>query len=160
MIRKVAQRHLHNHDNWAEYYHGLVIICWERCGLAIWTPCPPPHYRNRWPFGGVAAITSHPGTTRLLPLCRYPVTKPGQSGRFIGTGRQASSQRHRQYPALQPSAQVQVLNLQYRASVILLNILKEHFNLTELQELCLEMEIDFDNLAGSSKADKARELLL
>ncbi|MCB8924650.1 MAG: response regulator [Ardenticatenaceae bacterium] len=39
-----------------------------------------------------------------------------------------------------------------------LNIL-EHFNLTELASLCFGINVDFDNLPGSSKEEKTRELI-
>ena len=162
MIRKVAQRHLHNHDNWTEYYHGLVIYLLGALRFSDLDTLPTTPLPKQMAFWGAAAILrliqEQPDCSRFAAIqspnpvkaeIHQQVAKPVPND--IGN-----------IQALQPSAQVQVLNLQYRASsrVILLNILKEHFNLTELQELCLEMEIDFDNLAGSSKADKARELLL
>ena len=38
--------------------------------------------------------------------------------------------------------------------------LKTYFSESELREICLELEIDYENLSGMSKADKARELIL
>jgi hypothetical protein len=38
-------------------------------------------------------------------------------------------------------------------------ILNEFFNSSELQNLCFDLGIDFDDLAGESKSDKARELI-
>lgn len=39
------------------------------------------------------------------------------------------------------------------------DLLTEYFNISELQDLCFDLKIDFDNLPGQSKRDKARELL-
>lgn len=41
----------------------------------------------------------------------------------------------------------------------LLHILTTRFNLSELRTLCFEMNIDYENLAGEGKVDKARELV-
>jgi hypothetical protein len=38
-------------------------------------------------------------------------------------------------------------------------VLQERFNLVELQQLCFEMQIDFENLEGSSKDSKVLSLL-
>ena len=38
-------------------------------------------------------------------------------------------------------------------------ILTSLFNKGELRDLCFELNVDYENLAGSSKADKARELI-
>lgn len=43
--------------------------------------------------------------------------------------------------------------------VELARILTNYFNLSELQGLCFELGLDFDDLAGSGKSDKARELV-
>jgi hypothetical protein len=43
--------------------------------------------------------------------------------------------------------------------VQVLAILDVHFNISDLQDLCFEMGVDFDNLGGSGKKDKARELI-
>jgi tetratricopeptide (TPR) repeat protein len=41
----------------------------------------------------------------------------------------------------------------------LLQFLKQHFNLDDLQELAFELNVDFENLAGSTKRAKARALV-
>jgi len=41
----------------------------------------------------------------------------------------------------------------------LLEILKTHFDDTELRDLCFEMKIDYESLPGAGKAAKARELI-
>ena len=38
--------------------------------------------------------------------------------------------------------------------------LKANFNDSELRDICFELQIDYENLAGTNKADKARELML
>jgi hypothetical protein len=35
----------------------------------------------------------------------------------------------------------------------------EHFNLSELRDLCFDMNVDYESLTGENKADKARELV-
>ena len=50
----------------------------------------------------------------------------------------------------------------YESDVDLINLqtqLVEHFNLSEMQQLCFELSIDFEELAGDRKTDKARELV-
>lgn len=39
------------------------------------------------------------------------------------------------------------------------HILVSQFNETELRDLCFDLDIDYENLIGSSKQDRARELL-
>lgn len=39
-------------------------------------------------------------------------------------------------------------------------LLVKHFNLSELETLCLYVRVDYDNLGGNEKSGKARELLL
>ena len=50
-----------------------------------------------------------------------------------------------------------------RPSRISLSMIREvivrHFNSEELQTLCFDMSVDYDNLAGEGKAAKARELV-
>ncbi len=41
----------------------------------------------------------------------------------------------------------------------LLRLVVRYFNADELRDLCLELEVDFDNLPGVRKANKSRELL-
>lgn len=41
----------------------------------------------------------------------------------------------------------------------LLENLKKHFNDSELRDVCLTLKVDYQSLDGSSKADKARELI-
>jgi hypothetical protein len=43
--------------------------------------------------------------------------------------------------------------------VELVRILTNYFNLSELQSLCFELDVDFEDLAGVGKNDKARELV-
>ena len=38
-------------------------------------------------------------------------------------------------------------------------LLVDHFNESELKDLCFQLQIDYENLAGSAKPDKARELI-
>ena len=38
--------------------------------------------------------------------------------------------------------------------------LKTNFSDSELQDICFELEVDYENVPGISKADKARELIL
>jgi hypothetical protein len=38
-------------------------------------------------------------------------------------------------------------------------ILLSSFNESELRDLCFDLRVDYDNLPGQSKADKARELV-
>lgn len=175
MIRRVAQRHLHNHDNWTEYYHGLVIYLLGALRFSDLDTLPTTPLPKQMAFWGAAAILrliqEQPDCSRFAPTTTakteaQPSTSPTAThttifqGPITGTIHTGSGNTNVQ--TAQPATPNQAVNLQYRASsrVILLNILKEHFNLTELQELCLELGIDFDNLAGSAKADKARELLL
>jgi hypothetical protein len=42
---------------------------------------------------------------------------------------------------------------------LLLENLKTYFSLSELQDLCFDLGIDYENLDGTSKGDKARELI-
>ena len=42
----------------------------------------------------------------------------------------------------------------------LLEMIVDHFNIEELNELCYLLKIDFENLAGEHKRDKARELII
>ena len=42
----------------------------------------------------------------------------------------------------------------------LLDFLEEHFNISELKDLIFELKIDYDNIPGETKQDKARELIL
>ena len=42
----------------------------------------------------------------------------------------------------------------------MLDILDEYYNLEELRELCFKLGVDYDNLGGEGKRNKARELLL
>jgi hypothetical protein len=38
-------------------------------------------------------------------------------------------------------------------------MIDEHFNKSELQTLCFDMDVDYDDLNGENKSDKARELI-
>ncbi len=42
----------------------------------------------------------------------------------------------------------------------LLDLLKSHFNIEELEELCFALRIDFEELSGRRKSAKAREIIL
>lgn len=43
--------------------------------------------------------------------------------------------------------------------VVLYEFLDQHFNVSELKDLCLYLGFDYENLGGESKKDKARELV-
>jgi len=50
----------------------------------------------------------------------------------------------------------------YESDFVLINLqrqLVEHFDLGEMQQLCFDLSIDYDELAGDTKTDKARELV-
>ena len=50
----------------------------------------------------------------------------------------------------------------YESDVDLINLqqqLVEHFDLSEMQQLCFDLAIDYEELAGDTKTDKARELV-
>lgn len=50
----------------------------------------------------------------------------------------------------------------YESDIDLINLqqqLVEHFDLSEMKQLCFELHIDFEDLAGDKKTDKARELV-
>jgi len=42
----------------------------------------------------------------------------------------------------------------------LYRLLNSHFNESELQDLCFNLDVDFENLPGMGKKDRARELIL
>jgi nucleoside phosphorylase len=42
----------------------------------------------------------------------------------------------------------------------LLDMIDKYFNISELQTICFDLGIDYENLGGQSKIDKARELIL
>ncbi len=41
----------------------------------------------------------------------------------------------------------------------LLKMLNTYFDLNEIQNLCFEINVDYDNLGGNNKLDKCRELI-
>lgn len=44
--------------------------------------------------------------------------------------------------------------------ILLRDMLVNYFSIDDLQDLCFEMSVDFDNLPGDTKAAKARELII
>ena len=72
----------------------------------------------------------------------------------------------RQVPPPKPGASVQDAGatpqeeaLEQECLTGLRRILDEHFNDGELRTLCFDLDVDYDDLPGTAKADKARELI-
>ena len=49
--------------------------------------------------------------------------------------------------------------MQYLDSVQIQNVLVEYYNLSELQQLCARLDIDYEALGGRNKSDKARAIV-
>jgi hypothetical protein len=47
-----------------------------------------------------------------------------------------------------------------QGSVQLFRLIDSHFNDSEVRDLCFELDVDYDNLSGDNKRDKARELVI
>jgi hypothetical protein len=43
---------------------------------------------------------------------------------------------------------------------MLYTILEDQFNISEIQDLCFQLKVEYENIPGSTKKDKARELVL
>lgn len=46
------------------------------------------------------------------------------------------------------------------SQIALYEILDKHFNVTEIRELCFYLDVEYENLGGTNKKDKAREFVL
>jgi hypothetical protein len=59
-------------------------------------------------------------------------------------------------PTTPPAAPAQPVTV---PGPVLRRVLDRYFNISELQELCFDLGIDYEHLGGASKSDKARELV-
>jgi hypothetical protein len=177
LIRLAAQKLLYKSNKWQEYYYGLFVYLLGALRYDDLDAPPLAPLPKQIVFWGAAAICQimrqQPdcgrflAKTTLTALPANPHTSADPTTVFHNVTGQVhtGSGNINIYASQPPAPQVAPTSgppLTYRPNnrVAFLNILKEHFNLSELRELCLELEIDYENLAGSSKADKARELLL
>ena len=176
LIRHAAQKLLYKSNKWQEYYHGLFVYLLGALRYDDLNAPPLAPLPKQVAFWGAAAICQimrqQPDCARFLDkitLSALPTdTQPlpiGSTTVFHNVTGQVHTGSGNIYVSTPSTPQVSPTldpSLTYRPNnrVAFLNILKEHFNLTELRDLCLALEIDYENLAGSSKADKARELML
>lgn len=178
MIRRVAQHHLHRTNNWSEYYHGLFIYLLGALRFGDLDHLPTTPLPKQMAFWGAAAIL------RLLqqpPNCADYTTPPTETAQSPSPKQSTvNNTTHFYGPVTGPintgsgNIQIETMHIEQTSTptfsplprykpehrIALLKILRDIFNVSELQDLCLELGVDYDNLAGSSKADKARELLL
>ncbi len=178
LIRQAAQKLLYKSNKWQEYYHGLFVYLLGALRYDDLDAPPLAPLPKQIVFWGAAAIRQimlqQPDCTRFLaaaapvtlpadpqPIPTSPTTVIHNTSGQVHTG-SGNINIYTSQPPAQQSTPTSGPPLIYRPNnrVAFLNILKEHFNLSELRELCLELDIDYENLAGSAKADKARELLL
>lgn len=179
MIRRVAQHHLHRTNNWSEYYHGLFIYLIGSLRFGDLDHLPTTPLPKQMAFWGAAAIlrmlqqppncadyppppiptetaqtpSSNPATPHNTTHFYGPVTGPIHTG----SGNINIKSTHSQQETVSSTP---VLRYTPEARNTLRQILWDHFNLTEIRDLCFELDIDFENLSGSSKPDKIRELIL
>lgn len=176
MIRRVAQHHLHRTNNWSEYYYGLFIYLLGSLRFGDLDHLPTTPLPKQMAFWGAAAIL------RILqqpPNCAdYPPPQtqtetaqpssvnqstPHNTTHFYGpvTGPIHTGSGNINIKSQQETASsTPALRYTPEARNTLRQILWDHFNLTEIRDLCFELDIDFENLSGSSKPDKIRELIL
>lgn len=156
MIRRVAKPHLHRTDYWSEYYYGLVVYLLGSLRFGDLDTLPTTPLPKQMAFWGAAAIL------RLLDeqtdCSRFAAPSPTTPTKADSPTANPGNTPHKAEPPSAPSKPAP--RYQDVERVTVLKILRESFNHSELSDLCLGLGIDYDDLAGSSKADKARELLL
>jgi V8-like Glu-specific endopeptidase len=109
------------------------VIGLHRAGMVDDTQRPVPNANQ-----GVPLTAIEPLIRRYLAGRRYQVAS-------------ASPALEASQPPADPYSHI--------TAVQVLAVLDAHFNISELNDLCFEMGVDFDNLGGSGKKDKARELI-
>ncbi|MBP8000426.1 MAG: phosphotransferase [Chloroflexi bacterium] len=169
LIRQATRPLLHKSHKWQEYYYGLYVYLLGALRYDDLDAPPLAPLPKQLAFWGAAAILQllqkQPDCGRLFspptPATSTPATTEHNTIIHNVTGQVHTGSGNINIQIATPSTSPEPA-LQYRPSsrVAFLNILKQYFNLGELQELCLELGIDYENLAGTSKSDKARELLL
>jgi hypothetical protein len=96
----------------------------------------------------ITGVRPFPSFDEWLANERYrTLLSPEQWDWLINTVRQANRTHH------DPLKEVHMRSSSLR------EILEEHFDLGEIEELCFEMQIDFENLEGTSKKTKILSLL-
>lgn len=178
-IRRAAKRHLHRSDDWAEYYHGLILYLLGALRFSDLDDLPTTPLPKQVAFWGAAAtlrlLQQQPNCADLIPPpastqttspinTPQPTAAPTNITHFHGpvTGPIHTGSGNIQAGTPQQAETTPPPQLRYHTQkrLALRQILWDHFNLSELQDLCLELAIDFENLPGSAKADKIRELIL
>jgi hypothetical protein len=182
MIRRVAQPHLHRTNQWSEYYYGLVVYLigsLRFSDLDTLSTTPLPKQMAFWGAAAILRLLQEPPNCDAFPTSNATlhttsvVTQPkiqplgGPTTNFYGpvtgsihtgSGNINATTEHKTETSSAPTRPAP--RYQEVERVTVLKILRESFNHSELSDLCLGLGVDYDDLSGSSKADKARELLL
>ncbi len=136
--------------SWTQFeLDGLITLqmAYGKRILPVWHQVTQQDVMRSSPaLAGLMAISTDRG---LLSVVRaiVEVVRPGQI--FSNSSFESTTDRTFTLPRTDSISRME-----------LLKVLKDRFNVSELQDLCLELGIDYDDLGGSSKSDKARELLL
>lgn len=180
IVRKMANNLLYKSGFWQEYYYGLFIYLIGSLRYGDLDKPPLAPLPKQVAFWGAAAILSL--LQQPLNCADYiPPQIPPEAAQSPSPKQSTvNNTTHFYGPVAGPihtgsgNIQIETMHIEQSSTptfsplprykpehrIALLKILRDIFNVSELQDLCLELGVDYDNLAGSSKADKARELLL
>ena len=161
MIRRVAQPHLHRTNHWSEYYYGLVVYLigsLRFSDLDTLSTTPLPKQMAFWGAAAILRLLQEPPNCDAFPIIIAPNTTLVAEKPKVQPTRDSTSNEQKTEIPIAPTRPAPRYHEVERVTV--LKILRESFNHSELSDLCLGLGVDYDDLSGSSKADKARELLL
>ena len=151
-IRQQAKHYFVQTNAWNEYYRGLIpyllgALKFKNVDQLPTAPLPKQ----------IAFITA----ATILQIIQDPpkVTQEPE----VQTAYGATQMTRTEQPSHEKSDQLPKQQRQPRPKnlrMVLLEILNKHFSDGDLRILCVDMEIDYENIPGPAKIDKARELIL
>lgn len=179
-IRRAARAHLFRENNWDEYYYGLIIYLLGSLKFESLDEMSTTLYPKQLAFWGASValklLEKPPSCTELFTS---HISDKEQQGKGEHKSNQSETITHFHGPVTGPvhtgSGNVNITGT-YKSVVDqegetkrrsqnslpthkLRQILTNYFNESELQNLTFDLGVDYENLAGKSEADKARELL-
>lgn len=154
VLRKTAENYLFKRGDWSEYYAGLTIYLLGFLKFADLDKLPNAPAPKQVAFWAAATIqklmAEKPDCQTLTTTGAHPVAKPEEKQPVEWPPKPVVSAEVVNRPVVYNSE----VRLQLREALVRL------FSAGELQDLCeFHLGFSYENLPGSSKPDKARELI-
>lgn len=154
-VRARARMYLVNHDNWTEYYQGLIVYLLGALKFKNLDKHPTAPLPKQVAFVAAATLQKLSDPAQNFAIEQPELTPSKQEN---GPNPREQINDEPQIPTIaQPVfTEASVSNLRHDY----LAILNNKFSESELKDVCFRLNVNYEDLPGASRRDKGRELIM